>query len=177
LKRSRAYTIWAASLISTLIVAATNWQSVLLTEEVGGAEIAVSGFDTLPILSALLLLQGSAIFVGILTRQMVGRVLAGVMAAVMLWQLVSFFLEVTTALGVATERKITELTGIAGLASQQEIVLQAEQGLGYSLYPIAVIFNFLILVFIASKEFETPNRTPRSEAPIDSLDLWDEQNR
>ncbi len=166
---------WLASVLLMAVLAGTPWISVVLTPEAGGQLIDITGYMVYPVASALILLQGSALLASFFTPVQVGRVLAGGVAIVMSWHLVTVATTLVPSMGSSMGASIETLTGVAGLLAQQELVSSTSESLLWAAYLVAVVLNILILAIKAIRPLHAlPSKVKAGPNQI-GMDLWDAQ--
>lgn len=166
---------WLASILLLAIFAGTSWLNLSLTPDAGEQELEISGYLVFPIISALVLLQASALLATFLTPIAVGRVIAGVLAPVMLVHggFVIFNLEQGFRAAVAAE--IAEITGVVGVSSQMQFVAVAGDTYLWVGYLLALVLNVAVLAAKALLKLK-PAVARAPEEPLDSIgDLWESQ--
>ena len=166
---------WLTSILLLSVSAGLSWQELLLTPEAGGQSIQVTGYSVFPIISALLLLQAAALLASFFTPITVGRWISGLLIPAMVVHafLVGAGLEASTQDSISGS--ITEITGVAGSASQLQFVASSTSTYLWVGYFLSIGLN---LVLLAAKAFLNlgPARSASNTGPTDEIeDLWESQ--
>ena len=173
---SRRSTIaWIASIALLAIFSGLSWLNLELSPEAGAQKFEISGFQVFPIISALLLLQVAALLASLLTPKMVSRVISGILSPIMLAHGLFVFLGLQSSLQSAIEAQITEITGVAGFASQAEFVAFAGDTYLWVGYLLAISLNLAILLTKSLSKGAHSEARPKKEALVDEQDLWETQ--
>jgi hypothetical protein len=173
---SRRSTIaWIASIALLAIFSGLSWLNLELSPEAGAQKFEISGFQVFPIISALLLLQVAALLASLLTPKMVSRVISGMLSPIMLAHGLFVFLGLQSSLQSAIEAQITEITGVAGFASQAEFVAFAGDTYLWVGYLLAISLNLAILLTKSLSKVAHSEARPAKEALVDEQDLWETQ--
>jgi hypothetical protein len=173
---SRRSTIaWIASIALLAIFAGLSWLNLELSPEAGAQKFEIFGFQVFPIISALLLLQVAALLASLLTPKMVSRVISGLLSPIMLAHGLFVVVGLQSSLQSAIEAQITEITGVAGFASQAEFVAFAGDTYLWVGYLLAVSLNLAILLSKSLSKAAHSEARPTKEALVDEQDLWETQ--
>jgi hypothetical protein len=166
---------WLTSILLLVVFAGLSWLELELTPEAGAQTFAISGYQVFPIISALLLLQGAALLSSVLTPVAVGRAIAGLMAPIMLAH--GFYVVVGLQLNLqnAVAVQISEITGVAGIASQAEFVEFAGDTYLWVGYLLSIVVNLAVLLTKAVSKAQLSKTRPNREEIIEELDLWETQ--
>jgi hypothetical protein len=157
------------------ILAGLSWVDLTLSPASGGQEIEVTGFLTFPIISALLLLQGSALLAAFFTPALVGRIIAGLQIPIVLWHAIDVLSTVESALQDAVAAEITKATGVVGVASQAQLVDTALDNNIWYIYLAVLALNAVALVSRALVGKVVVRKATRDGSGDDSEDLWESQ--
>jgi hypothetical protein len=173
---SRRSTIaWIASIALLAIFAGLSWLNLELSPEAGAQKFEISGFQVFPIISALLLLQVAALLASLLTPKMISRVISGILSPIMLAHGVFVVVGLQSSLQSAIEEQITEITGVAGFASQAEFVAFAGDTYLWVGYLLAISLNLAILLTKSLSKGAHSEARPKKEALVAEQDLWETQ--
>jgi hypothetical protein len=173
---SRRSTIaWIASIALLAIFAGLSWLNLELSPEAGAQKFEISGFQAFPIISALLLLQVAALLASLLTPKMVSRVISGILSPIMLAHGLFVVVGLQSSLQKAIEAQISEITGVAGFASQAEFVAFAGETYLWVGYLLAISLNLAILLTKSLSKRAHSEARPKKEALVDEQDLWETQ--
>ena len=166
---------WLISILLLVVFAGFSWLDLELTPEAGAQKFVISGYQVFPIISALLLLQGAALLSSILTPVAVGRAIAGLMAPIMLAH--GFYVVVGLQLNLqnAVAVQISEITGVAGIASQAQFVEFAADTYLWVGYLFSIAVNLAVLLTKAISKAQLSKTRQNREEIIDELDLWETQ--
>jgi hypothetical protein len=157
------------------IFAGLSWLNLELSPGAGAQKFEISGFQVFPIISALLLLQVAALLASLLTPRMVGRVISGILSPIMLAHGLFVVVGLHTSLQSAIEAQITEITGVAGFASQAEFVAFAGDTYLWVGYLLAISLNLAILLTKSLSKVAHSEARPTKEVLVDEQDLWETQ--
>jgi hypothetical protein len=166
---------WLTSIILLSVSAGLSWQELLLTPEAGGQSIQVTGYSVFPIISALVLLQAAALLASFFTPASVGRLIAGLLIPVMVAHAFLVGVGLETNIQDSISRSISEITGVAGSASQLQFVASSTSTYLWVSYFLSVGLN---LVLLAAKAFLNlgPAKSSPNVVPADDIeDLWESQ--
>jgi hypothetical protein len=173
---SRRSTIaWIASIALLAIFAGLSWLNLELSPEAGAQKFDISGFQVFPIISALLLLQVAALLASLLTPKLVSRVISAILSPIMLAHGLFVVVGLQSSLQNAIEAQITEITGVAGFASQAEFVAFAGDTYLWVGYLLAIFMNLAILLTKSLSKVTDSEARPTKEALVDEQDLWETQ--
>jgi len=166
---------WLVSILLLVVFAGLSWLELELTPEAGAQIFEISGYQVFPIISALLLLQGAALLSSVLTPVAVGRAIAGLMVPIMLAH--GFYVVVGLQLNLqnAVAVQISEITGVAGIASQAEFVEFAGDTYLWVGYLLSIAVNLTVLLAKAVSKAQLSKTRQNREENIDELDLWETQ--
>jgi hypothetical protein len=166
---------WLTSILLLVVFAGLSWLELELTPEAGAQTFAISGYQVFPIISALLLLQGTALLSSVLTPVAVGKAIAGLMAPIMLAH--GFYVVVGLQLNLqnAVAVQISEITGVAGIASQAEFVEFAGDTYLWIGYLLSIVVNLAVLLTKAVSKAQWSKTRPNRDEITDELDLWETQ--
>lgn len=166
---------WLASILLLAIFAGTSWLNLTLTPDAGEQELEISGYLVFPIISALVLLQASALLATFLTPVAVGRVIAGLLAPVMLFHAGFVALNLEQGFQAAVAAEIAEITGVVGVSSQLQFVALAGDTYLWVGYLLALGLNVAVLSAKGLLKLK-PAAARKTEEPLDSIgDLWESQ--
>ena len=167
--------VWLASIVLLAIFAGLGWLNLGLSPEAGGQEFEITGYQVFPVISALLLLQLAALIASFLVPITVARVISGLLAPIMLAHAFFVAMGLQSNLQIAVEAQITEVTGVAGLASQAEFVVFTGDTYLWIGYLFAVGWNVAALLTKAlSKTGSSESRSTKTHI-VDEVDLWETQ--
>ena len=173
---SRRITIaWLGSIVLLAVFAGLSWLNLELSPEAGAQEFEISGFQVFPIISALLLLQVAALLASLLTPKLVSRVISGILSPIMLAHGLFVVVGLQSSLQDAIEAQITDITGVAGFASQAEFVAFAGDTYLWVGYLLAISLNLAILLTKSLSKGPRPEARPTKDALVDEQDLWETQ--
>lgn len=155
-----------------LFSASSNWVEITLIPEAGSQSIWVTGFEVFPVAGALLLLQSFAVVVSLLSKELVGRIVRLALLPIVMWQVISGFIDLSGDLKATIAAKVTDLTGISGESAQGELISQMTSSIVPNLYLLALVINiFALLVTAAIPGAKPPPKPNRS--PTDADDVWE----
>jgi hypothetical protein len=166
---------WLFTILALTILAGLSWVDLTLSPASGGQEIEVTGFLVFPIISALLLLQGSALLAAFFTPALVGRIIAGLQIPIVLWHAFAVLSTVGSALQDAVAAEITKATGVVGVASQAQLVDTALDNNIWYIYLAVLALNAVALVSRALVGKVAVRKATRDGSGDDSEDLWESQ--
>ena len=171
----RVVIIWLASIVSLAIFAGLSWLNLELSPEAGRQKFEITGYQVFPVISALLLLQLAALIASFLVPITVARVISGLLAPIMLAHAFFVAMGLQSNLQIAVEAQITEVTGVAGLASQAEFVVFTGDTYLWIGYLFAIGWNVAALLTKAlSKTGSSESRSNKTQI-VDEVDLWETQ--
>ena len=173
----RSFTIaWVATLLMLALVASFSWVDLSLSPVAGGQLIPITGFLSFPIISALLMLQGSSLLAAVFTPMKVSKVIAAVQIPIIAWHVFTVVTTAQPAFDQAVAAEITKATGIVGLTSQSNLVELVSNSNIWFAYPAILALNLLVLLgFVLAKPL--PARTKgQQEDSLDAAELWQSQN-
>jgi hypothetical protein len=167
--------VWLLTILLLSILAGFSWVDLTLSPASGGQLIEVTGFLVFPVISALLLFQGSALLAAFFTPPLVGRVIAAIQLPIVIWHGVVVFTTIQSALQNAVATEITEATGVVGVASQAQLIETALDNNIWYVYLAVLVLNLAALA--ARSLISKPGTTKKSTSAIqdDSEDLWETQ--
>jgi hypothetical protein len=167
--------VWLLTILLLTILAGFSWVDLTLSPASGGQLIEVTGFLVFPVISALLLFQGSALLAAFFTPPLVGRVIAAIQLPIVIWHGVVVFTTIQSALQNAVATEITEATGVVGVASQAQLIETALDNNIWYVYLAVLVLNLAALA--ARSLISKPGTTKKSTSSIqdDSEDLWETQ--
>lgn len=166
--------LWLLSIVSLSVFSGLSWLNLTLTPEVGGQFVEISGSLVFPVISALILLQGAGLLAAFFTPAIVSRVIAAVLAVSMTAHLAYVALVLEQQLQSALASQITEITGVVGIASQNQLVAAAENTFMWVAYLVLVGANIAILVLRTLLKTES-KRKPSAIMSEETADLWETQ--
>lgn len=171
----RVSALWLLTILILTVLAGFSWIDLTLSPASGGQQIQVTGFVVFPIISALLLLQASALLAAFFTPSVVGRLISAVLVPIVTWHAIVVLTTIQPALQDAVAAEITKATGVVGVSSQAQLVeLALDNNLWY-LYLAVLVLNILALVGRALVN-KPKSKTPSTSATLeDSDDLWENQ--
>lgn len=171
----RVSVLWLLTILILTVLAGFSWIDLTLSPTSGGQQIQVTGFLVFPIISALLLLQASALLAAFFTPSVVGRLISAVLVPIVAWHAIVVLTTIQPALLDAVAAEITKATGVVGVSSQAQLVdLALDNNLWY-LYLAVLVLNILALVGRALVN-QPKSKSPSTSAPLeDSDDLWENQ--
>jgi hypothetical protein len=171
----RTSLVWLLTILILTVLAGLSWVDLTLSPASGGQQIQVTGFLVFPIISALLLLQGSALLAAFFTPSLVGRVISAVLVPIVLWHAVVVVSTAQLALQDAVAAEITKATGVVGVASQTQLVELALDNNIWYVYVAVLAMNILALIARAFVSKPQPRGQVSPEVLEDSDDLWENQ--
>ena len=166
---------WLVSILLLVVFAGLSWLDLELTPEAGAQKFEISGYQVFPIISALLLLQGAALLSSVLTPVAVGRAISGLMAPIMLAHAIFVVVGLQSNLQNAVAVQISEITGVAGIASQAQFVEFAGDTYLWVGYLLSIVVNLAVLLTKALSRAQLSRTRPNRQEIIDELDLWETQ--
>lgn len=166
---------WLLTILLLTVLAGFSWVDVTLSPASGGQLIQVTGFLVFPIISALLLLQGSALLAAFFTPPLVGRIIAGVQVPIVIWHAVVLLTTIQQGLQDAVAAEITKATGVVGVASQAQLVDTALDNNLWYVYVAVLAFNLVALVARGLVSHTPVKKKAEVPASDDSDDLWENQ--
>lgn len=171
----RVSALWLLTILILTVLAGFSWIDLTLSPASGGQQIQVTGFVVFPIISALLLLQASALLAAFFTPSVVGRLISAVLVPIVTWHAIVVLTTIQPALQDAVAAEITKATGVVGVSSQAQLVeLALDNNLWY-LYLAVLVLNILALVGRALVN-KPKSKSPSTSATLeDSDDLWENQ--
>ena len=171
----RVVIIWLVSIVLLAIFAGLGWLNLGLSPEAGGQKFEITGYQVFPVISALLLLQLAALIASFLVPITVARVISGLLAPIMLAHAFFVAMGLQSNLQIAVQAQITEVTGVAGFASQAEFVVFTGDTYLWIGYLLAIGANAAALLTRAlSKTGSSESRSTKTEI-VDEPDLWETQ--
>ena len=173
---SRRITVaWLVSILLLVVFAGLSWLDLELTPEAGAQKFEISGYQVFPIISALLLLQGAALLSSVLTPVAVGRAISVLMVPIMLAHAIFVVVGLQSNLQNAVAVQISEITGVAGIASQAQFVEFAGDTYLWVGYLLSIVVNLAVLLTKAVSKAQLSKTRQTREEIIDELDLWETQ--
>ena len=173
---SRRITVaWLVSILLLVVFAGLSWLDLELTPEAGAQKFEISGYQVFPIISALLLLQGAALLSSVLTPVAVGRAISVLMVPIMLAHAIFVVVGLQSNLQNAVAVQISEITGVAGIASQAQFVEFAGDTYLWVGYLLSIVVNLAVLLTKAVSKAQLSKTRQSREEIIDELDLWETQ--
>jgi hypothetical protein len=171
----RVSIIWLLTILGLTFLAGFSWVDLRLSPAAGGQLLEVTGFLVFPIISALLLLQGSALLAAFFTPPLVGRIIAAVQVPIVVWHGVVVLTTIQSSLQDAVAAEITKATGVVGVTSQAQLLEDALDNNIWYVYLAVLVLNLFALV--ARSLVAKPGANSSSATPIqeDSEDLWETQ--
>ena len=166
---------WLVSILLLVVFAGLSWLDLELTPEAGAQKFEISGYQVFPIISALLLLQGAALLSSVLTPVAVGRAISVLMVPIMLAHAIFVVVGLQSNLQNAVAVQISEITGVAGIASQAEFVEFAGDTFLWVGYLLSIVVNLAVLLTRAVSKAQLSKTRQSREEIIDELDLWETQ--
>lgn len=166
---------WLVSILLLVVFAGLSWLDLELTPEAGAQKFEISGYQVFPIISALLLLQGAALLSSVLTPVAVGRAISVLMVPIMLAHAIFVVVGLQSNLQNAVAVQISEITGVAGIASQAEFVEFAGDTYLWVGYLLSIVVNLAVLLTKAVSKAQLSKTRQSREEIIDELDLWETQ--
>jgi hypothetical protein len=166
---------WLVSILLLVVFAGLSWLDLELTPEAGAQKFEISGYQVFPIISALLLLQGAALLSSVLTPVAVGRAISGLMVPIMLAHAFFVVVGLQSNLQNAVAVQISEITGVAGIASQAQFVEFAGDTYLWVGYLLSIVVNLAVLLTKAVSKAQLSKTRHNREEIIDELDLWETQ--
>ena len=166
---------WLVSILLLVVFAGLSWLDLELTPEAGAQKFEISGYQVFPIISALLLLQGAALLSSVLTPVAVGRAISGLMVPIMLAHAIFVVVGLQSNLQNAVAVQISEITGVAGIASQAQFVEFAGDTYLWVVYLLSIVVNLAVLLTKAVSKAQLSKTRQSREEIIDELDLWETQ--
>lgn len=172
---STRYFLFSATVLAFMaVLSGTAWTTISLAPEVGGQEIALSGYQLEPLISSLPVLQFLLIsllrfFPGLAKRVglIVPAVVSFALAAIALTSVLSQYSD-----QIANE--ISKLTGISGASSQLAIIISVEIAFSPWLFLVAaaLLFSWSAYAVFAGISLPTSRGSEQVQEPID---LWSSQ--
>ena len=166
---------WLVSILLLVVFAGLSWLDLELTPEAGAQKFEISGYQVFPIISALLLLQGAALLSSVLTPVAVGRAISVLMVPIMLAHAIFVVVGLQSNLQNAVALQISEITGVAGIASQAQFVEFAGDTYLWVGYLLSIVVNLAVLLTKALSRAQLSRTRPNRQEIIDELDLWETQ--
>ena len=166
---------WLVSILLLVVFAGLSWLDLELTPEAGAQKFEISGYQVFPIISALLLLQGAALLSSVLTPVAVGRAISVLMVPIMLAHAIFVVVGLQSNLQNAVAVQISEITGVAGIASQAQFVEFAGDTYLWVGYLLSIVVNLAVLLTKAVSKAQLSKTRHNREEIIDELDLWETQ--
>ena len=166
---------WLVSILLLVVFAGLSWLDLELTPEAGAQKFEISGYQVFPIISALLLLQGAALLSSVLTPVAVGRAISVLMVPIMLAHAIFVVVGLQSNLQNAVAVQISEITGVAGIASQAQFVEFAGDTYLWVGYLLSIAVNLAVLLTKAVSKAQMSKTRHNREEIIDELDLWETQ--
>ena len=166
---------WLVSILLLVVFAGLSWLDLELTPEAGAQKFEISGYQVFPIISALLLLQGAALLSSVLTPVAVGRAISVLMVPIMLAHAIFVVVGLQSNLQNAVAVQISEITGVAGIASQAQFVEFAGDTYLWVGYLLSIVVNLAVLLTKAVSKAQLSKTRPNRQEDIDELDLWETQ--
>ena len=166
---------WLVSILLLVVFAGLSWLDLELTPEAGAQKFEISGYQVFPIISALLLLQGAALLSSVLTPVAVGRAISVLMVPIMLAHAIFVVVGLQSNLQNAVAVQISEITGVAGIASQAQFVEFSGDTYLWVGYLLSIVVNLAVLLTKAVSKAQMSKSRHNREEIIDELDLWETQ--
>lgn len=166
---------WLVSILLLVVFAGLSWLDLELTPEAGAQKFEISGYQVFPIISALLLLQGAALLSSVLTPVAVGRAISVLMVPIMLAHAIFVVVGLQSNLQNAVAVQISEITGVAGIASQAQFVEFAGDTYLWVGYLLSIVVNLAVLLTKAVSKAQWSKTRPNRDEIMDELDLWETQ--
>ena len=171
----RASLAWLLTVLLLAVVAGFSWIYLTLSPASGGQQIQVTGFLVFPEISALLLLQASALLAAFFTPSLVGMIISALQVPIALWHAIVVLTTIQQALQDAVAAEITKATGVVGVSSQAQLVDLALDNNFWYVYLFVLAVNILALVARALVN-KPKSKSPSTSATLeDSDDLWENQ--
>jgi hypothetical protein len=167
--------IWLLTILLLTILAGFSWVDLTLSLASGGQRIEVTGFLVFPVISALLLLQGSALLAAFFTPPLVGKIIGAVQVPIVLWHGFVVLTTIQQSIQDAVAAEITKATGVVGVASQAQLVESAMDNNVWYIYLAALALNALALVVRAMVGKPKEKIDSGASSLNDADDLWDSQ--
>lgn len=168
--------IWLFTILALTVLAGFSWVDLTLTPASGGQKIELTGFVVFPIISALLLLQGSALLAAFFTPSIVGRIISGIQVPIGVWHAVVIVTTIESSLQDAVAAEITKATGVVGVSSQAQLLETALDNNIWYVYLGVLVVNVLALAARSVVGRTTPRKQAASPSREDSEDLWENQS-
>jgi hypothetical protein len=165
---------WVGSVLLVAVFAGASWQSIVLKMDAGGQAIVLTGYLVFPIISALILVQASALLVSLLTPNLVGRIIAGALVPVQIWHLITASFSLESALEQGASKLISDATGVVG-SGQLDLISSSSGGVLFLAYFAAVAINIFILGAKALMKLEPARKKAAIEPEEDAGSLWESQ--
>jgi fatty acid desaturase len=166
---------WLTSILLLSVSAGLSWHQIQLTPDAGGQSIEVTGFSAFPIISALILLQAAALLASFFAPAAVGRWSAGLMVPAMLAHAFLVGFGVQSSVQDSITGSISEITGVAGSASQMQFVASSNSTYLWIGYLLAIGLNIALLAAKAFLSLEPSKKTSNVEPSEEIEDLWESQ--
>lgn len=165
---------WLLSLGLLTTLAGASWVDVLLSSDAGGQAIPITGFTVFPVISALLLVQGSALLVSLLTPILVSRVIAAALIPIQLWHFVTVVMQYQAASAIAVSSEIGKVTGIVG-DGQLQLIASSSESLWVFGYLFALVVNLALLVLRTLVRQGPKTQSSDVDQSDDPTTLWESQ--
>ena len=174
--KNRALLAWLTTLLLLLIAAGQSWQTFTVSEDVGGGDIYVTGFQAFPVIGAIIALQIVLIFVGLLVKPLITRLMIGAITPLLIWVLLDIIFNTTEQVNATFAGSLAEKTGVIADPTNSELVVASSGTIFPIVFSAFLVLNVLVLVFIA---ITVPKLRPATKERISRdlpEDLWSNQS-
>lgn len=174
--KTRSLTLWAVSLVLLSITAGQSWASFEVSEDAGGGFLQVTGFEAFPVIATLLSVQVVAVFVSLLVRPIVTRVLSLSIALLMIWSLFDVLLNVSSQIPLTFATALANKTGVLTDPVTSDFLIGSLSSDLHWAYLVAVALNIATLVSVAiNVSMWKPKENKRTIRDLPE-DLWSSQS-
>lgn len=169
--------VWALSLLGLLIASSSPWVTSRLTQEVGTAEIQVSGLEVFPVIGALLLIQTAGFMVVLLVGQKFARLLSILLGLGTLW--VSYLVGIgfVSLSKARISMEISSVIGITGADEQLGYISNTESSVWPYVFLVMAVGNIIILAVQGLSMRIAPSNNSVRAMSDSAEDLWENQSK
>lgn len=174
--KSRILALWLGSLILLLIAAGQSWRTFQISDDAGGGDILVTGFQAFPVIGTLIALQVVAVLVSLLVRPMATRFIALAITPFMLWNLFDILQNSANQVQISFVSLLAMQTGVKTDGANSEFLLVSEGSIFPIVFAVFLALNVAVLVFISIKAPITKSQSKARVKRDLPEDLWSNQS-
>ena len=173
--RTLSNSLWLISLLLLSVTAGFSWAVFDVTEDAGGGNISISGFEAFPVIGTFIGMQLVSIIAGLLVSPVFRRVIAAVLSGFAVWVFLDVLINRSERLSNKFIGILAERTGIITDPNLAGLSLATGNLFSQTLFLICVCLNLGALLLVAIISFASA-RKPRSDQVGDlPEDLWSNQ--